>query len=241
MNAKSNCASNEKPRVLLIIPAYNEEDCILQVVRNIEASSYDYIIINDGSTDSTLQICEENNLNFLNLSRNLGIGGAVQAGHKYALKNGYDVDIQVDGDGQHDISYVPRLLDQIANGADLVIGSRFLATTGGFQSTFLRRVGIKWLSFLIRALYKSKITDPTSGFRASGKRAMELFSRTYPIDYPEPESIAEALNQNLNVKEVSVNMNERAGGSSSIKALSSVYYMIKVSLAIIICSMEKKR
>lgn len=241
MNEARNQPPHRQLKVLIIIPAYNEQDCILQVARNIEETGYDYIIVNDGSTDSTLRICRENNLNVLDLPRNLGIGGAVQAGHKYALRNGYDVDIQVDGDGQHDISFIPKLLQQIAYGADLVIGSRFLIATDGFQSTFLRRVGIKWLSLLIKTLYGEQVTDPTSGFRASGKRAMELFSRTYPIDYPEPESIAEALNQNLNVKEVSVNMNERAGGSSSIKALSSVYYMIKVSLAIIICSMEKKR
>lgn len=227
-------------KALIIIPAYNEEECILQVAQNIKEAGYDYIIINDGSADSTLRICRENGLDVLDLPRNLGIGGAVQAGHKYALRNGYDVDIQVDGDGQHDISYIQGLLRQIAEGADLVIGSRFLIATEGFQSTFLRRVGIKWLSFLIKVLYRERITDPTSGFRASGKRAMELFSRTYPIDYPEPESIAEALNQGLNVKEVSVNMKERAGGSSSIKALSSIYYMVKVSLAIIICSIEKK-
>lgn len=241
MNETSNHADKKQLKVLLVIPAYNEEDCILQVARDIEKSGYDYIIINDGSSDSTLRICRENNLHVLDLPRNLGIGGAVQAGHKYALRNGYDVDIQVDGDGQHDISYVQRLLHQVAEGADLVIGSRFLIATEGFQSTFLRRVGIKWLSFLIKTLYGERITDPTSGFRASGKRAMELFSRTYPIDYPEPESIVEALNQGLNVKEVSVNMKERAGGSSSIKAFSSIYYMIKVSLAIVICSIEKKR
>ena len=240
IRSKAEITQNQ-PKVLLVIPAYNEEDCFLQVARDIESAGYDYVIVNDGSVDSTLQICLDNNLNVLNLPRNLGIGGAVQAGHKYALRNGYDIDIQVDGDGQHDISYVPKLLHQITEGADLAIGSRFLTVTEGFQSTLMRRIGIKWFTFLIKALYGKQVTDPTSGFRASGKRAIELFSRTYPIDYPEPESIAEALNRGLNVEEVSVSMKERAGGSSSIKALSSIYYMIKVSLAIIICSMEKKR
>lgn len=226
-------------KVLLVIPAYNEEDCILGVAKTIEAAGYDYIIVNDGSTDSTLKICLDNNLNVLDLPRNLGIGGAVQAGHKYALRNGYDVDIQVDGDGQHDISYIPRLLEQIEKGSDLVIGSRFLVHTDGFQSTAMRRVGIKWLSFVLSLLYKHRISDPTSGFRASGKRALELFSHTYPIDYPEPEAIAEAFNHGLVVSEASVEMKERAGGTSSIKVFGSVYYMIKVTLAIAMCRIEK--
>lgn len=225
-------------KTLLIIPAYNEEDCIVDVAKKIESCGYDYVIVNDGSIDSTLERCNENNLNVLDLPRNLGIGGAVQAGLKYALRKGYDVGIQVDGDGQHDISYVPNLLKEIENGADLVIGSRFLEKTEGFQSTFMRRVGIKWLSGLLGKLYRVEITDPTSGFRASGKRALELFSYTYPMDYPEPESIADALNHKLLVKEVSVEMKERAGGESSIKALSGAYYMIKVSLAILICRLE---
>ena len=236
---KRNYNTTSNLKTLLIIPAYNEEDCILDVARKIESFGYDYIIVNDGSTDSTLKICKENNLNVLDLPRNLGIGGAVQAGHKYALRNGYDVDIQVDGDGQHDISYIPLLIKQIEEGADLVIGSRFLVQTAGFQSTIMRRVGIKWLSFMLKFLYKQTITDPTSGFRASGKRTLELFARTYPIDYPEPESIAESLNHKLKVSEVSVEMKERAGGTSSINVFSSVYYMIKVSLAIAMCRIEK--
>lgn len=241
MNTTNSQTMGMQPKILIIIPAYNEEDCILDVASSVKSAGYDYIIVNDGSTDKTLDICRENNLQILNLPRNLGIGGAVQAGHKYALENGYDIDIQIDGDGQHDISYVPALLDSIENGADLAIGSRFLIETSGFQSTLLRRIGIKWLSFLIKILYGKRITDPTSGFRASGKKAIKLFSQTYPIDYPEPESIAESFNQGLTVEEVSVNMRERAGGSSSIKALSSIYYMVKVSLAIMICSIEKRQ
>ena len=237
---KCNSSATSKLKTLLVIPAYNEEDCILSVAKKIESAGYDYVIVNDGSTDSTLRICKENNLNVLDLPRNLGIGGAVQAGHKYALRNGYDVDIQVDGDGQHDISYIPLLIKEIEAGADLAIGSRFLIQTEGFQSTTMRRIGIKWLSFMLKLLYKKSITDPTSGFRASGRRALELFSRTYPIDYPEPESIAESLNHGLTVREVSVEMKERAGGTSSIKVFSSVYYMIKVSLAIAMCRIEKR-
>lgn len=238
MNNSRNITAR-KLRVLIIIPAYNEESSIVKVAKKIEEAGYDYIVINDGSKDQTLNVCINNSINVLDLPRNLGIGGAVQAGHKYALRNNYDIDIQVDGDGQHDIAFIPELIKKIESGADLVIGSRFLTPTNGFQSTFIRRIGIRWLSNLIRFLYKKVITDPTSGFRACGRKTLKLFSKTYPIDYPEPESIAEALNNKLKVEETSVSMNERTGGVSSIKKLSGIYYMIKVSLAIIICSIEK--
>ena len=228
-------------RVLLIIPAYNEVKSIANVVSEIRQQGYDYVVINDGSTDNTLEVCKKNNINTISLSGNLGIGGAVQVGHKYAFRNGYDVDIQIDGDGQHDISYIPLLVAEIENGADLVIGSRFLEDLKGFKSTFMRRVGIKWISGLIRLLYREKITDPTSGLRASGKRAIELFCRAYPSDYPEPESIVEVLNHKMKVVEVPVHMNERAEGKSSIGVLDSVYYMIKVTLAILIQAHGKPR
>jgi len=221
-------------RVLLVIPAYNESESIVRVVNEIKQHGYDYIVVNDGSTDSTLAICLENSINVIDLSENLGIGGAVQSGHLFAFRNGYDVDIQVDGDGQHDISYIPHLLTEIENGADLVIGSRFLENSKGFKSSFMRRVGIRWLSSLIYLLFRVKITDPTSGFRASGKRAIELFCIDYPCDYPEPESIVEVLKHNLRVSEVSVCMNERTVGKSSIGIFDSAYYMIKVTLAILI-------
>lgn len=227
-------------KVLLVIPAYNEEKSIVHVVEEVQQAGYDYVVINDGSTDRTRDVCIQHGVNLISLSRNLGIGGAVQTGHRYAYEQGYDIDIQVDGDGQHDISFVPRLVEQVEAGADLVIGSRFLETSNGFQSTSLRRAGIHWLSFLLRRHYKTLVTDPTSGFRASGPKAVKLFSRTYPMDYPEPESIAEALNRGLNVSEVPVEMRERAEGKSSIGPASSVYYMIKVSLAILIASMKRK-
>ena len=206
----------------------------------IKHHGYEYIVINDGSTDDTYEICLRNDINVINLPRNLGIGGAVQVGHKYAFRNGYEVDVQIDGDGQHDVSCIPLLLEEVEKGADLAIGSRFLEDSQGFKSTAFRRIGIKWLSGLIRLLYKVRITDPTSGFRASGKRALELFCQTYPSDYPEPESIAEALNHRLTVVEVPVQMNERAGGKSSIGILDSVYYMIKVTIAILIEALSKR-
>ena len=227
-------------RVLVIIPAYNEESNILDTVLAVKKAGYDYVVVNDGSRDATLKICRDNNLNVLDLPQNLGIGGAVQAGHKYAQRNGYDVDVQVDGDGQHDPSFISLLVERVENGCDLAIGSRFLEKTEGFQSTLMRRLGINWLSFVIKLFTGSRITDPTSGFRACGRRAIDLFSRSYPIDYPEPESIAFALRRGCRVNEVSVEMRERQGGVSSIGFLASVYYMIKVTLAIAIVSISSE-
>lgn len=221
-------------KVLLIIPAYNEEESILSVVQTVEKAGYDYVVVNDGSSDNTLQVLRDNRLNHINLSHNLGIGGSVQTGHLYALSHGYDVDIQVDGDGQHDISYVPRLLERIEAGADLVIGSRFVEQTNGFQSTGLRRAGIRWLQRCIRHVTGLNITDSTSGFRACDRKAFQIFCKRYPFDYPEPESIVMAYRTGLRVEEVPVKMRERQGGVSSINPAKSVYYMIKVSLAILI-------
>lgn len=224
-------------KTLVIIPAYNEEDSILSVVKNVVSAGYDYVVINDGSRDSTLELCRNHRLNVLDLPRNLGIGGAVQVGHLYARQHDYDVDIQFDGDGQHDVRCIEALVDQITAGADLAIGSRYLEKTGGFQSTALRRLGIRWLSWWIRLFCHERVTDPTSGFRASGRRAIELFCETYPVDYPEPESIVTALKSGLKVSETPVIMHERQGGTSSISPLSSVYYMIKVTLAIAISAL----
>lgn len=232
---------DSSPKVLIIIPAYNEEENIVTTVNSIAALQYDYVVVNDGSADKTKDICEAHQFNMLDLSQNLGIGGAVQAGHKYAYRYGYDIDIQVDGDGQHDPSYIPDLINKIEQGADLVIGSRFVAQTDGFKSTLMRRVGIKWLSFWLKLLTGTVIKDPTSGFRASGKKAIELFANSYPIDYPEPDSIATAIRKGLCVCEVPVEMRERNGGSSSISGLSSIYYMIKVTIAIWIACMNRHR
>lgn len=228
-------------KVILVIPAYNEEESLEAVVSKVKAAGYDYIIVNDGSTDSTAHICEVNGFHFLDLKENLGIGGAVQTGHIFAYEHGYDVDIQFDGDGQHDLSCIPNLLEGIAHGADIVVGSRFLEKVDGFQSTFMRRVGIKWLSAIIRLVCGLRSTDPTSGFRACGKRAMALFAQEYPTDYPEPESLVEATKHGLAVEEVPVVMHERQGGASSISPLKSIYYMIKVTLAILLAGSGRKR
>lgn len=229
-----------EPKVLIVIPAYNEADNILNTVSGVVEHGYDYIVVNDGSRDTTLDVCRSNGLNVLDLPMNLGIGGAVQAGHKYAQRFGYDIDIQLDGDGQHDPAYLDALVHEVVSGADLVIGSRFLEKTDGFQSTFMRRVGITWLSAILKLCTGRHVGDPTSGFRACGRRAIDLFCATYPVDYPEPESIAVAIKSGLSVKEVSVEMRERQGGTSSIGGLSSVYYMIKVSLAILIASVSRR-
>lgn len=230
---------SSKPRVLIIIPAYNEAENIVDTVQGVVDAGYDYVVVNDGSKDNTLSVCRANDINVIDLPQNLGIGGAVQTGHKYARDMDYDVDIQLDGDGQHDPAYLGKLVAEIQNGADLVIGSRFLEQTEGFQSTFMRRVGITWLSFWIKLLTGKRITDPTSGFRACGRRAVNLFAQSYPIDYPEPDSIAHALRLGMDVREVSVEMRERQGGVSSIGGFKSVYYMIKVTLAISVACMTR--
>lgn len=227
-------------KILAIIPAFNEEQGIKHVVKSFENIDFvDILVINDCSKDKTSDVCRKFGLNVIDLPTNLGIGGAVQTGYKYALLKDYDIAIQVDGDGQHDPSYIMELIKPIVEGqADLVIGSRYLEHKG-FQSSFFRRLGINYFSFLIKLLQKKKITDPTSGFRAANKNVIELFSNRYPIDYPEPESIVYLLRNNFQIEEVPVIMNERVGGESSINAFKSVYYMIKVSTAIFIDNLRK--
>jgi len=221
---------------LIIIPAYNEETNIEKTVEAIlrDSSGFDYVVINDCSTDNTKAICEEKGYNVVNLPINLGIGGAVQTGYKYAVRNGYDMAVQVDGDGQHD----PRFLEEMAeyleqHGLDMVIGSRFIEKQG-FQSSGLRRVGIRFFTELIKMMTGTTITDPTSGLRMIGKNVLQIFAEDYPKDYPEPESVVTILRRRMKVKEIPVIMHEREGGVSSISMKKSVYYMVKVTLAIII-------
>lgn len=228
-------------RVLVIIPAYNEEDSIVSVVMSVIEAGYDYIVINDGSTDKTAEICREHAFAFLDLSANLGIGGAVQTGHKYALLHNYDIDIQFDGDGQHPVGQIKDLVEQIKAGVDLAVGSRFISSTDGFKSTFMRRVGIRWLTILINVFTGKHISDSTSGFRACSRPMIKLFSLDYPTDYPEPESLVAAIKKGYIVKETPVSMHERQGGQSSIRVFSSMYYMIKVTLAILVLAFSSKR
>lgn len=226
-----------KNKVLIIIPAYNESQNIEAVVDNIVENypQYDYVVINDGSRDNTREVCRRKKYNYINLSINLGIGGAVQTGYKYARDKDYDIAVQIDGDGQHDIAFLEEMLPILENGeADIVIGSRFI-NKDGFQSSAMRRVGINFLSGLIFICTGKHIKDVTSGFRAVNRWFINYYADSYPIDYPEPEAIIAAIMNRGRVKEYPVVMRERTGGSSSIKMFGSVYYMIKVTLAIIIC------
>lgn len=230
----------EECKVLIIIPAYNEAENITQVIEHLmlQSPQYDYLIINDGSTDKTLAICGEEHFQYLNLPINLGIGGAVQAGYVYAARNGYDIAVQMDGDGQHDITYLEDMLKPLLSGeADIVIGSRFLKKEG-FQSSHTRRIGIGILSFLIRLTTGCKIIDVTSGYRAVNKKFIEIYSKDYPTDYPEPEAIVTAVMHRGKVMEVPVQMRAREGGKSSITFRKSIYYMIKVTLAILVCRLS---
>lgn len=221
---------------LVIIPAYNEQDSILHAVRDVEenAKGFDYIIINDCSTDQTLRVCRKHNLKVLDLPVNLGIGGAVQTGYLYAYYNDYDLAVQFDGDGQHDagyLEYMARVLEK--EDQDMVIGSRFIEKEG-FQSSGVRRIGIRFFTGLIRVLFGQRVTDATSGMRMCNRKVMELFIKEYPRDYPEPETVSRLLRHKYRVKEIPVRMREREAGVSSISLGKSAYYMVKVTLAILI-------
>ena len=225
-----------KSKVLIIIPAYNESENIETVVDHIVNNypQYDYVVINDGSKDKTREVCRKRGYQFINLSINLGIGGAVQTGYKYARDKGYDMAVQLDGDGQHDVAFLDEMIQVIENQeADIVIGSRFVEKEG-FQSSFARRTGINFLSFLILLSTGKHIKDVTSGYRLVNKRFIEIYADDYPTDYPEPEAIIQAIMYGGIIKEYPVIMKERIGGESSINLVASVYYMIKVTLAIIV-------
>ena len=224
-------------KCLIIIPAYNEAGNIEKVVNNIRDNypQYDYVIINDGSNDNTEEICIRNHYNLISLPLNLGIGGAVQTGYRYAMKNRYDIAIQIDGDGQHDISYVDKLIAPIVNGeADITIGSRFISKEG-FQSSVSRRIGIMFLSVLIQCTCFKKVRDVTSGFRAVNDKFIKVYAENYPSDYPEPEAIVAAVMHHGKIKEIPVVMRKRNSGNSSINLTRSIYYMVKVTLAILVC------
>lgn len=225
-----------KNNVLIIIPAYNESQNIEKVVDHITQNypQYDYVVINDGSKDKTRDVCRKRGYQYINLSINLGIGGAVQTGYKYARDKGYDIAVQIDGDGQHDVAYLEEMVDIInRNDADIVIGSRFIEKEG-FQSSISRRAGINILSFLIFLCTGKHIKDVTSGYRVINKKFIDIYADDYPIDYPEPEAIIAAIMYGGTIKEHPVIMKERIGGESSINPVTAVYYMIKVTLAILI-------
>lgn len=238
----------KKNKILLIIPAYNEADGIMDVINKVEtfrqSCGYvlDYVVINDGSTDNEEEVLLQNNVNHIELVCNLGIGGAVQTGYMYALREGYDVAVQFDGDGQHDIYSLPSLIDPIlANQADFTVGSRFVSDSQSeFKSSGARQLGIKILSNLIRILTGVNIKDVTSGYRAANRRIIKQFVERYPSQYPEPESYMYLIANKFRIKEVGVKMFERETGKSSINILNSISYMINVSLSILIASLINK-
>lgn len=230
-------------KTLIVIPAYNEEENIDKVIANLNAQVpfADYVIVNDCSKDNTEAMCREKGYSYLSLPINLGIGGGVQAGYKYALKHGYDIVVQHDGDGQHDPAYIEKVIEPIVSGkADIAIGSRFI-NKEGFQSSGSRRAGIKILSMLIRLCTGVTMKDVTSGFRAVNREYIQFYANYYPSDYPEPEAIVEACLHGARIEEVPVIMKERENGVSSINVRRSIYYMVKVSLAIVLCRLSYRR
>ncbi len=224
-------------KTLIMIPAFNEQNTLGSLIGDIKTKcpDADYIVINDCSTDNTKAVLKDLGATFVSAPVNLGIGGAVQTGYLYAAKNGYDIAIQVDGDGQHDVSFVKDMVSVIERGeADVVIGSRFIEKEG-FQSSGARRMGIHFLSGLIWTMSGIKVKDVTSGFRAVNRTYIEAFADSYPDDYPEPEVIVISALSGARIREIPVVMRERTDGVSSINMKKSVYYMIKVSIAIILC------
>ena len=236
-------------RVLLVIPSYNEEENVLKNYNRIidynkkNKTNYDAIVINDGSKDKTEEICIKNKIPYITLVHNLGIGGAVQTGFKYALLNDYDIAVQFDGDGQHDVRYVKNIIEPIINKkANMVIGSRFIdVSSSNFKSSKARRMGINIISFFIKLVTGKKIYDTTSGFRAIDKKLIKRFASNYPVEYPEPVSTTEILKSGFTIDEVPVSMNERENGVSSIRAWKSAYYMINVVLSIIIVGIGRRK
>ena len=230
-------------KTLVIIPAYNEEEAIVATINNLKKccdGMVDYVIINDCSKDNTLKKCNENNFNVINLPINWGIGGAVQTGYKYAYRFGYDIAIQMDADGQHDPKYISEIIEKIKAGNDMVIGSRFIEKNG-FQSTFVRRIGINLYSKIIKLFTGKVIKDTTSGYRAVNKKIIKIFANNYPVDYPEPETDAFIAKNKFEIFELPMQMKERDTGSSSITPIKSIYYAIKVGLAVTLACIFKNK
>lgn len=234
-------------RIAVIIPAYNEASSIESVIRAIRQlpktpnQILEVVVINDCSLDETSACASKMTCTVLDLPINLGIGGAVQTGIRYAFENGYDLAVQIDGDGQHPPEELVHLIEaQQTKGWNVVIGSRYMDKQG-FQSSRVRRMGIRYFRRLNRMLTGQDISDCTSGFRLLDRKAMELAQEYYPDEYPEPESIVYFAGHRLKIGEVSINMKARQGGVSSIGHLDSLYYMIKVSLAILFTFIRKKK
>ncbi len=237
--------NNINKKILIIIPAFNEEGSIAEVINSLkeENTNWDLLVIDDFSKDATLKILKcETRTKFIHLISNLGIGGAVQTGFKYAVYHNYDIAIQFDADGQHLASEVSKLLEPLLNNeANVTIGSRFFSRSKFNSTTLIRRYGIKILSHLIFILIGEKIYDVTSGFRAFDKNAIKFLSEEYPTDYPEPESLFILLKMGFKIKEVPVRMKLRKKGKSSIYGILNILYMIKVILSILMVFLRSKK
>lgn len=237
------CLACRNSDILVIVPAYNEAANIGRVIADLKSlePDPDILVVNDGSWDGTYEAAKATRQALVvNLPDNLGIGGAVQTGFKWAARNGYRIAIQVDGDGQHIASEIPRLLDALQEEGDgMVIGSRFTERHSGYRSTFVRRLGIRVFMAVNSLLIGQTITDNTSGFRAYGRRAIEFLSRHYPTDYPEPEAVILLGRNGFSIREVPARMQERHAGGSSITGIKSLYYMVKVLLAVLMTALRK--
>jgi glycosyltransferase involved in cell wall biosynthesis len=224
-------------RCLAIVPAYNEARCVGGVIDSLHrhAPEFDILVVDDGSTDATATVAEGAGATVLRMPFNLGIGGAMQAGYRYAHDHRYDFAVQVDGDGQHDPAQIERLADvfRADHSVDFVFGSRF-AEESGYRAPAARRAGIRIFAGLLSLIMRKRVTDPTSGFRLANRRAIALFARDYPHDYPEVEAILMVHAHRLRLQEVPVRMDQRAAGQSSITTLRSGYYMVKVLLAVMV-------
>lgn len=231
-------------KILVIVPAFNEQDCIDKVIFELknENEAWDVLIINDGSKDNTSDVAKSTEKALvIDLVSNLGIGGAVQTGFKFAAKNDYDICLQFDGDGQHIAAEINKLIEPILKGeVDVVIGSRFTITHSGWKSSIPRRMGIFVFTILNHLLIRQRITDSTSGFRAYNKRALKFLAEHYPMDYPEPEAIILLGKNGFKMKEIHADMRARETGTSSINYRRAIYYMIKVVLAILMTSIRPK-
>jgi glycosyltransferase involved in cell wall biosynthesis len=225
-------------RRVAIVPALNEERTVARVIDELRAfdGGLDVVVVDDGSVDGTARVARSKGARVLRLPFNLGIGGAVQTGFRYAFENGYDLAVRVDGDGQHDPAQLARVIAPVLSGqADIAVGSRFADVGGvGYRSSRTRRVGIRLLAWIVSRIVGQRVTDATSGFQALNREGIALFARDYPHDYPEVEATVMVFRHRLRMLEVPVEMRERGGGRSSITALRSIYYMVKVLLAIFV-------
>ena len=222
---------------IAVVPARNEEGAIGRVIEELKAfdPGLDVVVIDDGSTDATAERAAAAGAAVVRLPYNLGIGGAVQTGFKFALARGYEIVVRLDGDGQHDPQEIPNLLAPLERGeADVVVGSRFAGGNGDYKAPFARRAGIRWFAQLVSLLTRQKLTDTTSGFQAVNARAIRLFAADYPHDYPEVEAAVMVVRHRLRIVEVPARMRGRETGASSITALRSLYYAVKVTLALLV-------